>query len=96
MLEANKKAKYKIAISSNIVDFKLYFDLRWSELHCDPSARYVSHLRREPEKKEEVASVNTSDGEEDGVPKAWSSAENRNKSAFEKVVSYLFKKIYPV
>lgn len=85
MLEPKEKAKYKITISSNIVYFKLYCDFRGSELHCDPSARYVSHLKREPGKKEEVVSVHTSDGEEDGVPIAWSSSENRIKSAFEKV-----------
>lgn len=93
-MKSNEKAKCKIAISSNIVYFKFYFDFRWSELHCDPSARYLFHLRREPEKRRRLHLCMMMERKMEFLKPV--SSENRIKSAFEKVVSYSFKKIYPV
>lgn len=84
MLESSGKAKRKILMSSNIVYFKFYFAFRWSELHCDSSARYLSHLRREPEKRRRLHLCIHLERKMELLKPI--SSENGIKSAFEKVV----------
>lgn len=94
MLESKEKAKDKIAISSNIVYFKLYFDFRWSELHSDLSARYLSLEQGTREKEGSCICAYICERKMEFLKPVPS--EKRIKSNFENVVSYSFKKIYPV